>query len=717
MRRLIIALMSLLAISANAQDYSKMSRYIRQLAFNYADSQAAGAKGVSPTLSEDCAEVLAFVKAPEDIVSDYCIAHQGDIHICKLPVNQLATLSENENVVRIEASENTANIDLDSLASCVEIKPLWEGTKPLPQAYDGSGTVIGVPDIGIDYLHPTFRSKKDGRLRIVRAWDMLDFTSSTTYNEKKAFPIGLLLTDTESIENKGYTADSKTEFHGTHTTGIAAGSGWDTPYIGMAPEADIYSVGCIVSSNTSYIPENIKSLSTTTLNALSFQRIFEYADSVGKPAVVSYSISGTQDMTDEDALMNEYLAGLVSTPGRAIVASIGNSGRMHRYLPKTEETDTVGGMVSTSEKLFLINVSTKKKLTLRITDYSRSEADGRTKEYSLDFTPTKHISRSGLKWNDYYTETYIKVLDSLSVGIFSGKDGFDDSRVGYDIFLQQKDKKLNTFKYAVEIYADDTEAEIFVQNGELTSGTSYSPTLTGAQAVGNCGSPGALPAVIGVGSTSYWGLGGQRSSYSSIGPSLHGFTKPDICAPGSRITSAYNSVYRENKGGLTVVKESTYNDKQYGWLRSDGTSMSTPAVAGIIALWFEAKPTLTQEDIMDVFAHTSRHPKEDLTYPNNEYGYGEINAYKGLLYILGIDGIEGLQDEQLTQGIVRPANGGITVSVDKQYGSALPCRVYDTAGRLVNSTTIDGSEVMIPLPQGVYAVQVGQLGSTLVRVN
>lgn len=714
MRKIFIIILIATATCANAQDYSKMSRYIRQLAFNSKDSQSAGAKGISPTLSEDCAEVLAFVKAPEETVSDYCIAHQGDIHICQIPISQLATLSENENVVRIEASENTANADLDSLASCVEIKPLWEGTKPLPQAYDGSGTVIGVTDIGIDYSHPTFRSNKDGRLRIVRAWDMLDFTSSSTYNEKKAFPIGLLLTDTESIENKGYTADSKTEWHGTHTTGIAAGSGWDTPYIGMAPEADIYSVGCIVSSNTSYIPENIKSLSTTTLNALSFQRIFEYADSVGKPAVVSYSISGLQDMTNDDALLNEYLAGLVSTPGRAIVASIGNSGRTHRYLPKTEETDTVGGMVSTSEKLFVINISTKKKLTLRITDYSRTEADGRTKEYSLDFTPTKHISRSGLKWDDYYQDMYIKVLDSLSVGIFSGKDGFDNSRVGYDIFLQQKDKKLNTFKYAVEIFADDTEAEIFVQNGELTSGTSYSPTLTGAQAVGNCGSPAALPAVIGVGSTSYWGLGGQRSSYSSIGPSLHGYTKPDISAPGYRIASAYNSIYRENHSGMTTVKESTYNNKQYAWLRSDGTSMSTPAVAGIIALWLQAKPTLTQEDIIDVFAHTSDHPKEDLTYPNNEYGYGEINAYKGLLYILGIDGIEGLQAEPLAQGIVLPINGGI--KIETEGSTPLPCRIYNTGGQLVKTITVDRTANVNLMP-GVYAVQVGRLGSTLVRVN
>lgn len=710
--------MMMTAICANAQDYSKMSRYVRQLAISQNDN-AAGAKGIapSPTPSE-ANEILVFVKASEEAVSDYCVAHQGDIHIIKIPVNMLASLSEDERVERIEASENNYHADLDSVASCINVKPLWEGSSPLPQAYDGSGTLVGVVDIGIDYNHPTFRSTTDDHLRIVRAWDMLDFSDSQTYNDKLKFPIGKLYTNTDDIIAKGATADSKTEWHGTHTTAIAAGSGYDTPYRGMAYNADIYSVGCIIGSNSSYLPENITTAKTSTVNTLAFQRIFEYADTIGKPCVINYSISGTQDMTDEDALMEEYLAGLTSTPGHIIVSSIGNNGKKHCYLPKTEDTDTVGGIVSTTEKIFITNISTKNTLTLRITNYTNSENYGLSRDFSLDFKPgnTKRTSKSGLKWNDYTTYSEIKILDSLSVYIYSGKDGFDSERVGYDIFLYPKNNSFSGKKFSVEVIGEDTEAEVFCQYGELVSGTSYSPTLTGAQMAGNCGSPGALPSVIGVGYTAYWGQKGLRNALSSMGPTLHGFTKPDITAPGYRVAAAYNSVYSENKGGMSVVRESTYGDKQYGWIRSDGTSMSAPAVAGIIALWLEAKPTLTQEDILDVFAHTSRHPVESMEYPNNEYGYGEIDAYKGLLYILGIDHIEGLQTEHLTEAVARPVSGGVTVTLNGENTSALPCRIYDTAGRLIGQFSVTDN-AFYPLKSGVYAVQVGRLGSTLVRVE
>lgn len=56
--------------------------------------------------------------------------------------------------------------------------------------------------------------------------------------------------------------------------------------------------------------------------------------------------------------------------------------------------------------------------------------------------------------------------------------------------------------------------------------------------------------------------------------------------------------------------------------------------------------TLTTERIKDVIAHSSRQPDSGLTYPNNQYGYGEIDAYKGLLYLLNLTAIEELSDHQ-----------------------------------------------------------------------
>ena len=720
---IVLLLMTLTMQSTWAQQYSKMSRYVRQMVMEHNITSAAEAKGSYPTLLQQQDATLVFVKTlDDDAVKDYSVAHQGNVHICHVPVSKLGKLSEDERIIRIEAQPNTAEADLDSVVSCVGIKPVWKedgnGTaieSLLPQAYDGNGTVVGVVDIGIEYTHPTFRSIDDGHIRLVRAWDILDIPDGATYNGKAQFPLGTLLTDTTAIIQQQRTTDSPTQTHGTHTMGIAAGSGWDTPYRGMAYNADIYAVGGLVGANDIYLPENIQQINTSTLNTLAFQRIFEYADTVGKPAVVSYSISGTQDMTDEDALMNEYLNGLTQKPGHIIVASIGNNGTRRCYMPKTEQTDTVGGLVSSSYKTFVLNISTKKTLTLRVTDYNTNQY----KDITLDFKPgnTKSRSQSGLKWNDYKTFSNIAELDSLTIGVYSADNGFDPESVGYDIFLNQEVKSFSKVKYGVEVIGSSVAADVFCQNGELINGTQYSPTLTGAEVGANIGSPGALPAVIGVGMTAYWEQGnGKRWYGSSMGPSLHGFIKPDITAPGYRVASAQNSLYySKNSSVYGSCAWSNYNSERYPWARMNGTSMSTPCVAGIIALWLEANPMLTKEDIMDVFANTSRHPEELLEYPNNQYGYGEIDAYKGLLYILGIDHVEGLQTEHLSGGAtVRPVEGGIKIKTEGD--TTLPCRIYSTSGQLLMSLGVNG-EKKIDMPSGIYAVQVGHKGSTLVRVR
>ena len=117
-------------------------------------------------------------------------------------------------------------------------------------------------------------------------------------------------------------------------------------------------------------------------------------------------------------------------------------------------------------------------------------------------------------------------------------------------------------------------------------------------------------------------------------------------APGSNIVSSYNSFYLEANPDVSDtdsdVERFTYHGRTYAWNSNTGTSMSTPVVAGAIALWLQACPDLSPTDILDLIRLTSRHPEDELDYPNNQYGHGEINAYLGLLHLLGIDAIEGI---------------------------------------------------------------------------
>ncbi|MBR5635039.1 MAG: peptidase, partial [Prevotella sp.] len=149
-----------------------------------------------------------------------------------------------------------------------------------------------------------------------------------------------------------------------------------------------------------------------------------------------------------------------------------------------------------------------------------------------------------------------------------------------------------------------------------------------------------------------------------------------------------------------------------------------PAVAGAIALWLQAKPTLTPEEAMEVIGRTSRHYDPSLSYPNNLYGHGQIDAYRGLLDILGIDGIPEISTNHTPVSIVL-SDGQLRLKMPENYtDKPFKIAVFSTNGTLVAQFEADGRarqyDFALPtLPRGIYAVQISGNpsvgGSTLVR--
>ena len=155
--------------------------------------------------------------------------------------------------------------------------------------------------------------------------------------------------------------------------------------------------------------------------------------------------------------------------------------------------------------------------------------------------------------------------------------------------------------------------------------------------------------------------------------------------------------------------------------------MSSPAVGGAIALWLEANPNLTPQDVLDVLAHTSSHPDPLLNYPNNEYGYGQIDVYRGLLYILGVDAVEGISHNQAEQLQYRINNdGSFSVVFPEQLDETADIKVYNTSGQLLltDAAVVGTNEKRVSLPERVSGVVVVQVngntpkttGSTLLRL-
>ena len=729
MRYIISLFLMLLTLVANAQDYSKMSPFVMQMVKKHLVEKSSanslntdGKQATEPI-------VLTLVQGEESALQGHCLRHQGDIHIVASTLEQLSDMSYSDHISRIEANECNSDITLDDAYKHVNVEPLWKGSNNLPQAFRGAGTVIGIADIGFDLTHPAFRDD-EGNLRISRFWDFLNIPEGKEYSETDPYPIGTYFDDKDAILQQACSTDAELTYHGTHTLGIATGNSSGTPLQGMAPEADLYVVNDVVSSNSKLLPEGTYLSDTFIL--LAFQYMFDYADEQNKPCVVSYSIGGPQSMNDGDLLYKEYLARMTEKPGHIFVASVGNDGAKSGYLPKSNNQTTVGGAIQTNKTVVYLGVSTPKDLTLRITDYTDEPITPHDVVLDMPATATEKgtISPSGL----IYGEHNHKEFGNLTLSVFPYQDPFREGRISYDIVVRESSLDTYSERYVVELTGENTEADIFLQNGSLVK-TPFDASLTGAQPnSGNLLRPGSLEEAIGVGAsawrTSYvntkgstvnnnHGTNGVRADFSGCGPAVSGLTKPDILAPGVNICSATNSYYPINP--LKVTQEITYEDKTYEWHSLDGTSMATPMVAGIIALWLEADPTLTRERILNVFAQTANHYDASLSYPNNHYGYGEIDAYKGLLYILNILGVEGLSSQHLSNATVRPNNDGtISIKLDGEPQHSIRCKAFTTDGKLVHTTLLPSysTEHRLSLPgiHGIVAIQLDGMGSTLVRI-
>ena len=62
--------------------------------------------------------------------------------------------------------------------------------------------------------------------------------------------------------------------------------------------------------------------------------------------------------------------------------------------------------------------------------------------------------------------------------------------------------------------------------------------------------------------------------------------------------------------------------------------MAAPTVAGVMALWLQAKPTLTAAEVRTLLAKTSYYNSSMGQLPNNQYGMGQINALAGMRELL-----------------------------------------------------------------------------------
>ncbi|MEM7028105.1 MAG: S8 family serine peptidase [Chloroflexota bacterium] len=241
--------------------------------------------------------------------------------------------------------------------------------------------------------------------------------------------------------------------------------------------------------------------------------------------------------------------------------------------------------------------------------------------------------------NGHGTHTTGTALGENGIGVAPGATWigvkvFDASGTGQEKWI------LDGFQWLLAPNGDPSLAPDIVNNSwgtDLSTDEAYTESVqhlldagiiplfangnSGPQA-GTVGSPASLDISFGVGALDQ---NSTVANFSSRGPSPWGKIKPDVSAPGVAVRSSL-------PGGI------------YGL--SNGTSMATPHVSGIVALMLQADPTLTYEEVGDLLKQSAT-PLSTQT-PNNDTGWGAVNAYDAVRLVLNAGTVTGQVTDQGT---------------------------------------------------------------------
>ena len=594
--------------------------------------------------------------------------------------------------------------------------------------------MIGVIDSGIDFNHIAFL-KPDGTTHLKTAYV---YETGT----------GINVSDYDESEIPFLTSDITDTSHGTHTSAIAAGSRMSDGWQGVAPDAELILAGIGKNPRDPIICDAMK-------------KIFDYAESVNKPAVISISLGISTCLHDGSTCLAKAARELTESgnkKGRVVVLSSANAADNQMSIVKTlGDPDADGWHIKTvlgvhskgnefvkpsyfntnlflyaddgkefTAELRLVNIKTGEVISENIGSYL---TDGMSQQSGYKLIKGSRVNIKGEQvfvWeSDYNSITSVLTQSDLRLAVFV------KGTKGQTIKIIRSDDDADEFGFMVpEVFKDKG---YIPGNGDMAfsgeicedcviSVGAYNSCLKYINYQGRTIDYSTIPSKV----TGIPPVVGEIADFSSYGVDDNGKNRPTVLGPGQFILSAF-SLYDTNKfdhygnldpeGTTFSVVKNLKTDERNNWFGyNSGTSMSTPHVAGILALWLQAKPTLTANEINDVIKQTS--VKDQFTeigmIPSHnlaQAGYGKIDAMAGVKKILGIDtSIPDLPRQQ-----VQVRLEGHTLFLQEQED--VEVTVYSISGKQVMTTQAkDGVVQLNGLASGVYAVKVGQKGSTLIRL-
>ncbi|MCG9880305.1 MAG: S8 family peptidase [Bacteroidia bacterium] len=517
----------------------------------------------------------------------------GDIYSIRIPIEHLEKLKNIEGIRLVDIGD-TYSQDLQNALISSRADSAHKALGGLNQSYTGKNVVVAIIDWGFDYTHPMFYDSTLNTYRVVRAWDQNKvsgpapegFDFGTAYESKEA----LLAAKEDTLYVFGPGS------HGTHVGGIAGGQGAGTKHIGVALNSDLIFI-------------SLRRDAPSLIDAYLY--VEKYAKSVNKPFVINMSFGSHLGPHDGTSLENVGIDAIVGK-GKIAVASAGNNGtnNFHIQYPFKSAQDTLRTLVSFTP------ASNYWGQALSMWGSSLSSFSVRFRLLNPDnstalLTPWYHSKEEPVLTDVFSTPNG----DTLEARITATASFVTNQKPNIRAELRRR----GNLRVLLEAVSSD-ECELHMWNVvRLTNrftnwGSNFSkgfPGTVGGNSDYGLGEPGGVgKSVITIGSYRaeiYRSNGnisfGQLSSFSSKGPTVDGRRKPDICGPGQEVISSVNSYDTSPKN---PVEQVVFNGRTYEFEAYSGTSMSGPAVAGMVALMLEKNPGLQPYQVKEILQRTSR---------------------------------------------------------------------------------------------------------------
>lgn len=690
---------------------------------------------------ENC--TLGFVRLETGASTDELVAEgatvlsrRNDIAIVRMATADVERLSQLKSVRTMQLNRPVSH-KMDKAREASDVTSIHSGLD-LPQAYTGRGVIAGIVDGGMDPNHINFKND-DGTSRV-------KYLGHLRLNNSQTQMLETRYTD-ETVG--GFTTDDNTTFHGAHTMGIMAGSyrgdvtaathngssvtidKMSCPYYGVATEADIAaSCGTLMDAFIAY----------------GIDDILDYAYRNNQRAVINLSLGSNVGPHDGSDIMHQYIDAAVKQDNAIFCVSAGNEGDIPialngTFSPERTEIKTfIRPYVYSNVRYGNLAVYSNDATEFEIQAVIYNQSRGRISFRMPVSRSTDGVAQYWVSSADFQQDSSEQIAANLATA-FDGYVGigsmFDENTGRYyamiDYYTVDSEKNAdgNYILGFVVTGKDGQRIDCFCDgaftafdnygysdwdNGMFDGSISDMACGKNILVVGSYNTRDEYASLDG-GIYSYQGMfsPGRISDFTSYGTLLDGRCLPHVCAPGATIVSSSNSYYVENAengvGNSMLQARTNAGGRTDYWQQMIGTSMATPYVTGSIALWLEADPELTIDDVKDIVAVTAVKDNDVATSGTPvQWGAGKFDAYAGLKEVI--------RRKQQSAAISAPsadsrlmvkAKGGRLFEVFLGGAKTMDVTLYTLSGGIAMRNTAAGDEFTLDasgLGKGVYVMSV-----------